>query len=102
MAKRIIVADICSMVIDGNAVGHYFTVAQNYLDLFKSACNVKIAGGPVYKDKFKEEDLLWLDYNAESNCSSIENKRRELLEEYQKDTDICFTYKKKIALAWCF
>ena len=25
-----------------------------------------------------------LDYNAESNCSSIENKRCELLEEYQK------------------
>ena len=51
MIKKIIIADICSMVIDGNAVGHYFTVAQNYLDLFKSACNVKIAGGPVYKDK---------------------------------------------------
>ena len=78
MIKKIIIADICSMVIDGNAVGHYFTVAQNYLDLFKSACNVKIAGGPVYKDKFKEEDLLLLDYNAESSCSSIENKRREL------------------------
>ena len=88
MIKKIIIADICSMVIDGNAVGHYFTVAQNYLDLFKSACNVKIAGGPVYKDKFKEEDLLLLDYNAESNCSSIENKRRELC-NLRKLFDLC-------------
>lgn len=79
---------ISSMVIDGNAVGHYFTVAQNYLDLFKSACNVKIAGGPVYKDKFKEEDLLLLDYNAESSCSSIENKRRELC-NLRKLFDLC-------------
>ena len=54
MAKRIIVADICSMVIDGNAVGHYFTVAQNYLDLFKSACNVKIAGGQYIKISLKK------------------------------------------------
>ena len=88
MIKKIIIADICSMVIDGNAVGHYFTVAQNYLDLFKSACNVKIAGGPVYKDKFKEEDLILLDYNAESNCSSIENKRRELC-NLRKLFDLC-------------
>lgn len=76
--KKLVIADIRSMSTGGNAVGHYFTVAQNYLDLFKDICEVKIAGGPVYKNKFEKKDLLLLDYNAESNCSSIENKRREL------------------------
>ena len=76
--KKLIIADIRSMSTEGKAVGHYFTVAQNYLDLFKGVCDVKIAGGPVYKGKFKEEDLLLLDYNAEANCNSVENKRREL------------------------
>ena len=86
--KKLVIADIRSMSTGGKAVGHYFTVAQNYLDLFKSACNVKIAGGPVYKDKFEEEDLLLLDYNAESNCSFIENKRRELC-NLRKLFDLC-------------
>lgn len=83
MAKRVIIADICSMVIDGNAVGHYFTVAQNYFDIFKDICEVKIAGGPIYKKKFNIENLLLLDCNAESNCSSIENKYRELRNLHQ-------------------
>ena len=43
---RLIVADVRSTSTDGIAAGHYFTVAQNYLDLFGAEMDVRIAGGP--------------------------------------------------------
>lgn len=49
---RLIVADVRSTSTDGIAAGHYFTVAQNYLDLFGAEMDVRIAGGPVYGDRF--------------------------------------------------
>ena len=41
---RLIVADVRSTSTDGIAAGHYFTVAQNYLDLFGAEMDVRIAG----------------------------------------------------------
>lgn len=52
---RLIVADVRSTSTDGIAAGHYFTVAQNYLDLFGAEMDVRIAGGPVYGDRFGDK-----------------------------------------------
>ena len=38
---RLIVADVRSTSTDGIAAGHYFTVAQNYLDLFGAEMDVR-------------------------------------------------------------
>lgn len=49
--KRLILADVKSLNIKGKSIGHYFTLAQNYIDLFGDYCQVKIAGGPIYKTR---------------------------------------------------
>ena len=76
--KRIVIADIKSLSMDGKAIGHYFAVAQNYLDIFEGINEIKVAGGPIYKTKFNEKDLLLLKFNAESKLGLIANKWREL------------------------
>lgn len=62
--KRIILADVKSVNINGKSSGHYFPLANNYLELFHNFANVKIGGGPIYKTRFKEEDLFCLPYDC--------------------------------------
>ncbi len=46
----------------GKSTGHYFAVARNYQEMFGD--NVIVAGGPVYKTGFADDELLQLPYNA--------------------------------------
>ena len=87
---RLIVADVRSTSTDGIAAGHYFTVAQNYLDLFGAEMDVRIAGGPVYGDRFGNK-LIRLPHDYIVGSSAARNKRavfqnvRALLREAQDD-----------------
>lgn len=74
MKRRVIIADIRSMTVDGKAVGHYFSVAANYLDIFQKSCDVMVAGGPVFEQKFS--DLIRLPYDTDEKLSVTENKKR--------------------------
>lgn len=57
---KIIIADICSLNRNGKTSGHYFPVAQNYLNMFGDQCIV--AGGPIYKNQFTKH-LMQLPYD---------------------------------------
>lgn len=62
--KRIIVADVRSNSINGISTGHYVPVAAMYKRILSNINEVKIAGGPVYTQYFKEDELLHLPYNV--------------------------------------
>lgn len=66
--NEILIADVKSINIDGKSPGHYFSVAKNYFELFKKeGLNIKIVGGPVYKDSFPEAVLLPYDTYKNDN-----------------------------------
>lgn len=59
-----ILADVKSINKNGKSYGHYFSLAENYLELYGKTAEVKIGGGPIYKTRFKEEDLFRLPYDC--------------------------------------
>lgn len=73
MNQKIIVADIKSTNIDGKSEGHYFSVARNYLEMLKDVFDIKVAGGPVYHNAFKSEELLELKYDVIPNRGKVRN-----------------------------
>lgn len=77
--KRLIIADVKSNNNNGKSTGHYFAVAQNYLDLYHDCCNVIIAGGPIFKTAFKEKDILLLPYDHLQGLNWLRNKWHVLM-----------------------
>lgn len=63
MEDYIYIADIRSNVINGKSTGHFIPVARMYKEILQNDCNLKIAGGPIYKKYFNEESLFQLPYN---------------------------------------
>ena len=98
---RLIVADVRSTSTDGIAAGHYFTVAQNYLDLFGAEMDVRIAGGPVYGDRFGNK-LIRLPHDYIVGSSAARNKRavfqnvRALLREAQDDVIVLRSEERRV------
>lgn len=80
--KSLIISDIKSYNNNGKSTGHYFSVAQNYVDLYSEVCNVKVAGGPIYKEKFNDSDLFLLPKEVKSTNSIITNKINVLKNAY--------------------
>ena len=76
MNRRVIIADIRSMTEEGKAVGHYFSVATNYTEIFEKYADVMVAGGPVFDHRFS--NLIQLPNNTEVQLSAVENKKRVL------------------------
>ena len=76
--SKIIVADICSLTVDNQSTGHYFAVAQNYLDMFGDLEQVKVAGGPIYEQKFRDK-VLRLPYKHVAGESKLQEKWHELM-----------------------
>lgn len=76
--SRIIIADICSISVANQSTGHYFAVAQNYLDMFKNSEDVWVAGGPIYNQRFASR-LIRLPYNFVSGDSKMVEKWHELM-----------------------
>lgn len=77
--KRLILADVKSINIKGKSVGHYFTLAQNYIDLFGNCCQVKIAGGPIFKTRFDPNRLIVLPYDFIPSKNWIVNKWKVMM-----------------------
>lgn len=80
--KRIIIADIKSFNNSGKSTGHYYRVAQNYIDLYSEFCDVKIAGGYIYSKRFENNQLLKLPYETKINRSKIINLLNVLKNAY--------------------
>ncbi len=76
--KRLIIADVKSKNINGESPGHYFAVAQNYVDLYSDYCKVEIAGGPIFKTHFNEKDMFVLPYDFTPNENWVKSKWRVL------------------------
>ena len=72
--KRLIVADIKSFNNEGRSTGHYFAVAQNYLENFSRIYKVLVAGGPIYNTKFKKENLFQLPCETNTINGRAKNK----------------------------
>lgn len=77
--KQLIIADVKSYNENGKSTGHYFSVAQNYLDLYSEYCDVKIAGGPIFKTHFSGKDVFLLPYDFIPSKNWIKNKWRVLM-----------------------
>lgn len=54
----ILIADVKSHNVGGKSPGHYFRLAQNYVDMFEELADVRVVGGPVYKNRFDNALLL--------------------------------------------
>ena len=77
--KRLIIADVKSNNNKGYCTGHYFALAQNYINLYQNRCPVLIGGGPIYKTNFRKKDLFMLPYDSISGKNKIHNKWRVLM-----------------------
>lgn len=62
--KRLIISDVKSVNNKGKSGGHYFSLAQDYIDLYSEACEVRVAGGPVYETRFGKERMFRLPYDS--------------------------------------
>lgn len=76
--NRLIIADIKSPSLHGISTGHYFAVANNYLEMFGKEIKTLIAGSPVYKEKFGDS-LLPLPYNTKLQEESIWKSKQKYL-----------------------
>lgn len=76
--KRLIIADVKSYNNKGKSTGHYFAVAQNYLDLYSDCCEVKVAGGPIFKTHFNDKDMFLLPYDFIPGENWLKSKWRVL------------------------
>lgn len=76
--SRIIVADICSICVNNQSAGHCFAVAQNYLDIFKTSEEVRVAGGPMYSERFAP-NVMDLPYDHRVGESKLAEKWHELM-----------------------
>lgn len=77
--KKLIIADVKSHNNNGKNTGHYFAVAQNYLELYSDYCKVEVAGGPIFKTHFNKQDVFVLPYDFISGRNWLKNKFRVLM-----------------------
>lgn len=77
--RRLIIADVKSLNENGKSTGHYFSVAQNYLDLYGDYCEVKVAGGQIFKTHFSGKDVFLLPYDFLPSENWIKSKWRVLM-----------------------
>lgn len=69
--RRLIIADVKSINRKGKSSGHYFSLAENYKELYGDTCKVKVGGGPVYLTHFKENDMFVLPYDSKDGENKL-------------------------------
>ena len=96
--KRIIIADVKSFNRNGKSTGHYFSVADNYLDIFKNRCDVIVAGGPLYKKKYNK--LLQLPFDTTPQGFGLLNKLKVIINMTLRlsSTDLIFSIKPTVKI----
>ena len=62
--KRLFIADLRSHANKGKTVGHFAFVAKMYRKMFGDLYDVKVAGGPAYRNHFTGEELCELPHNV--------------------------------------
>lgn len=98
MKQKLIIADIRSNSVQGKSTGHYIPVARNFQEMFQSS-QCKVAGGPVYKQYFLDEDLICLPYNISGttlcdkwhtmkNCIRLFNEGRDKIIVLQQSSAV--------------
>jgi len=90
---RIVIADMCSLCDGQQSTGHYFAVAQNYVDMFENSADVRVAGGPVYYQKFSA-NIIKLPYNHVAG----ETKWREKWHELMNCRTLCKSVRREDVL----
>lgn len=100
--NKLIIADIVSLNSEGKRVGHYHALYSNYKSLFEDKLNIQIAGGPVYKNKYDDSELLLLPYDTYQNESLIKQiylitRNLEYLLKNTEDDDIIIIQAAKPA-----
>ena len=69
--KDIIIAHIHSSNNQGVCTGHYMSLASLYVNLLSDYCHVKIAGGPLYANRFVNEDVVKLPHSIDVKATSF-------------------------------
>lgn len=77
--KQVIVADLKSANANGKCIGHYFALASNYKNIFSPYCKFKVAGGPLYKKQFTNDELISLPYSFIEEDNKVVNFIRMVL-----------------------
>lgn len=82
--KQLIIADISSLRKGNTSFGHFISVAKNYRYLLEGVYDIRIAGGPIYKKYFSEEELVNLPNEiavdlSKDKVSKIKEKVGELI-----------------------
>ncbi len=68
---KLFIAHIHSSDNNGVCTGHFMPVAAMYDHLFSDICDVYIAGGPLYLQRFKKDKLLSLPYSVALQSPSV-------------------------------
>lgn len=76
--RRLIIADVKSNNFNGKSVGHYFSIAQNYLELYSKRIPTVIAGGPVFGQRFPVGKMFRLPFDSIAGQSPFLNKWKTL------------------------
>lgn len=76
--SKLLISDLKSYNNNGKSPGHYFAVAQNYLDLYSDFCEVKVAGGPIFTTHFNPKDIFLLPYDYMPSMNWLKSKLRVL------------------------
>lgn len=77
--RKLIIADVKSNNNKGKSVGHYFSIAQNFLDLYGRTIPTLVAGGPVFNQRFTDSEMFHLPFDSITGKTSLQNKRKTLL-----------------------
>lgn len=106
--KNIIIADISSIKKNGQCFGHYAKVAKMYQRMFFPFSQVKVAGGPIYKNIVSESDLVMLPFDSDvdilaSKIYILKSKvkyilnAKKLFEKVEDEVIVCQPYS---FMAW--
>ncbi len=68
---KLFIAHIHSSDNNGICTGHFMPIASMYYHLFQDKCDVYIAGGPLYLQKFPSSRVLQLPYSISLQSPSI-------------------------------
>ena len=72
--KRLILADVKSFDNGSEPTGHYLSLAQNYIDLYRDSIEVLVAGGAIYEQKIDKSRIYRLPFENKSCFGKIKNK----------------------------
>lgn len=76
--NRILLADIASHNCESKSIGHYYSVASNYMNLMSCV----IAGGPIYLHRFDKKNTYLLPYDTKAEENVFKKKVKQLLNCY--------------------